>query len=206
MTEKENAIKSKDSASEPTIDYDKEYTYADYVKFEFEEMVELIRGKIFKMSPAPRTIHQLISGNLFSIFHRFLKNQKCRVFYAPFDVILPIKNKKRDKATTVIQPDICIICTPEIIEDSGCFGVPDFIIEIVAGKQVKKDVQDKFSVYEEAGVSEYWIVFADSRCVEVFVLKNGMYHRINTFADDDAISVFTLPGLSISMDEIFDAV
>jgi Uma2 family endonuclease len=206
MSKREHITDKNKIDSEPFIDYTKEYTYADYVKFEFEEMVELIRGKIFKMSPAPRTIHQSISGNLFSIFHTYLKNKKCRVFYAPFDVILPIKNKKRDKATTVVQPDICIICTPEIIEDTGCFGVPDFIIEIVAGRQVKKDVQDKFSVYEEAGVGEYWIVFADSRCVEVFVLKNGRYKRINTFADDDTIFVHTLPELSISMNDIFDEV
>jgi len=191
---------------EPTIDYNKIYTYADYLKFEIEEMVEIIRGKIFKMSPAPRTNHQAITRNIVSIIHHTLRGKICEIYNAPIDVVLPIQNKKRSKSTTVVQPDICVICDPKIIEDNAIIGTPDFIIEIVAGKNVKKDTQIKYSVYEEAGVKEYWIVFADIRCVEVFLLEDGKFQRLNTFSEDDVIPIKTLPGLEISIDDIFEGV
>ena len=191
---------------EPTLDFNKVYTYGDYLKLEIDEMVEVIRGKLLKMSPAPRTKHQLINGNIFYRLRQKLEGQKCSVFNAPIDVVLPIANKKRIKSTTVVQPDICVICDPKIIEETAVFGVPDFVIEIVAGKDVKRDTQYKYSVYEEAGVGEYWIVFGEMRFVEVYILENGKYQRLNAFSEDDIIPVKTLPGLSISIDDIFEGV
>ncbi|MBC7885646.1 MAG: Uma2 family endonuclease [Saprospiraceae bacterium] len=195
-----------DEIAEPVIDYNKVYTYGDYLKLEIDEMVEIIRGKIFRMSPAPRVKHQSISMNISNIIFNVLKGKTCKVFNAPVDVVLPVANKKRNKSTTVIQPDICVICDPKIIEDTAVFGVPDFVIEIVAGKDVKRDTQYKYSVYEEAGVGEYWIVFGEMRFVEVYILENGKYQRLNAFSEDDIIPVKTLPGLSISMDDIFEGV
>jgi Uma2 family endonuclease len=193
-------------AKEPIMNYDKLYTYGDYLKFEFEEMVEIIRGKLFRMSPAPRVKHQLISGNLFARLHQTLRGKGCSVYSAPIDVVLPIANKKRNKSTTVVQPDICVICDPKIIEETAVFGVPDFVIEIIAGKDVKRDTKDKYSVYEEAGVGEYWIVFGEMRFVEVYILEEGKYQRLNAFSEDDVIPVKTLPGLSISIEDIFEGV
>ncbi|MFZ1749775.1 MAG: Uma2 family endonuclease [Saprospiraceae bacterium] len=190
--------------SEPIVEYNKVYTYGDYLKFEIDEMVEIIRGQIFKMSPAPRTNHQMINGNIYFRFRQKLLNYPCKIFNAPIDVVLPIENKKKNKSTTVVQPDICVICDPKIIQEKAVFGTPDFIIEIVAGKQVKKDTQIKYSVYEEAGVGEYWIVFADMRFVEVFILENGKFQRLNTFSEDDVIPVKTLSGIEISIDDIFE--
>lgn len=189
---------------DPAEDFGIEYTYADYLKFEFEEMVELIRGKIFRMSPAPKTIHQKVSGNLLGIFWQYLKQRECQVFHAPFDVILPVANKKREKATTVVQPDIVVICKPEIIEEGGCFGVPDLIIEILSPHTSKKDLQLKYDVYEEAGVPEYWIVMAELQLVEVFVLEYGKYQRITTYVKEDLIIPRSLPGLTIHLDEVFE--
>ena len=191
---------------EPFIDYDRVYTYADYLKLEIDEMVEIIRGKIFRMCAAPRTKHQIINGNIYYRLRQQLEGQKCKIFNAPIDVVLPIANKKRTKSTNVVQPDICVICDPKIIEETAVFGVPDFVIEIVAGKDIKRDTQYKYSIYEEAGVGEYWIVFADIRLVEVFILENGKYQRLNAFSEDDIIPVKTLPGLSISIDDIFEGV
>ena len=191
---------------EPVIDYNKVYTYADYLKLEIDEMVEIIRGKLLRMSPAPRTKHQGISSNIHFRLRALVENKRCKVYHAPIDVILPIANKKRTKSTNVVQPDICVICDPKIIEETAVFGVPDFVIEIVAGKDIKRDTQYKYSIYEEAGVGEYWIVFADIRLVEVFILENGKYQRLNAFSEDDIIPVKTLPGLSISIDDIFEGV
>ncbi|MBK9257072.1 MAG: Uma2 family endonuclease [Saprospiraceae bacterium] len=195
-----------DESNEPVIDYNKVYTYGDYLKLEIDDMVEIIRGKIFRMCAAPRTKHQGISINIASIIHHELKGKNCKVFNAPIDVVLPLEDKKRTKSTTVVQPDICVICDPKIIEETAVFGVPDFVIEIVAGKDVKRDAQYKYSVYEEAGVGEYWIVFGEMRFVEVFILENGKFQRLNAFSEDDIIPVKTLPGLSISIDDIFEGV
>jgi Uma2 family endonuclease len=195
-----------DEVKEPVIDYNRVYTYGDYLKLEIDEMVEIIRGKLFRMSPAPRIKHQCISMNLGTIIYNTIKGNSCKVFHAPTDIVLPIANKKRTKSTTIVQPDICVICNPKIIEETAVFGVPDFVIEIVAGKDVKRDTQYKYSVYEEAGVGEYWIVFGEMRFVEVFILENGKYQRLNAFSEDDVIPVKTLPGLSISIDDIFEGV
>lgn len=195
-----------EEAKEPVINYDRSYTYADYLKLEIDEMVEIIRGKIFRMCAAPSTKHQGISLNIASLIHNELKGKNCKVFNAPIDVVLPIANKKRTKSTNVVQPDICVICDPKIIEETAVFGVPDFVIEIVAGKEIKRDTQYKYSIYEEAGVGEYWIIFAEIRLVEVFILENEKYQRLNAFSEDDVVPVKTLPGLSISIDDIFEGV
>jgi Uma2 family endonuclease len=190
--------------NEPEAMYGQTYTYADYVNFKFEEMVELIKGKIFKMSPAPRTSHQKISMGLSTIIFNFLKNKQCQVFHAPFDVILPIGNKKNDKATTVVQPDIVVICDPEIIKEAGCFGVPNLLIEILSPSTAKKDLQDKYNVYEEAGVDEYWIVYPEIHYIEVFILENNKYKPKVSYFKDDILKTAILPGLEIKIEDIFN--
>ena len=191
-----------DLVSEPSVPYG-EYTYADYLQFDFDEMVEIIRGRIFKMSPAPKTIHQQISGRLYTLISNFLWHQTYQVFHAPFDVILPIKDKKRERSTTVVQPDITVICNAALIEENGCFGVPDWIVEILSPHTSKKDLQLKFDVYEEAGVGEYWIVMPEQQLVETFQMENGSYKRINTFVKEDIVFSNTLKRLSIDLSEIF---
>ncbi|MES2795186.1 MAG: Uma2 family endonuclease [Bacteroidota bacterium] len=189
--------------NEPTVEYHHEYTYADYLKFQFEEMVEIIRGKIYKMSPAPKSKHQALSRNLEINIGYYLKDKKCQIFDAPFDVILPIADKKRKKATTVVQPDLCIICNPTLIEENGCFGVPNWIIEILSQSTAKKDLDDKYKVYEEAGVSEYWIVSPEYETIEIYLLENGKYAKKHIFDKTDMVSPFTLPELTINLNEVF---
>ena len=203
---KTSGLIQKNEAGEPVFDYMRSYTYGDYLKFDIDEMVEIIRGKIFRMSPAPRVKHQLISLRLILQIGKQLENKSCQLVHAPVDVVLPIENKKKNKSTTVVQPDICVICDPKIIEEKAIFGVPDFVIEIVAGKDVKKDTQIKFDLYEEAGVGEYWIVLADVKLIEVFLLENGKYQRLNAFSEDDIIPVKTIPGLKIKIEDIFEGV
>lgn len=191
-------------AKEPAVPYGHEFTYADYLKFEFEEMVELIRGKIHKMSPAPRTSHQQISKNLEYEIESFLRKKKCVMHHAPIDVVLPIANKKRSKATTVVQPDICVICDPHIIEEKAIFGVPNWIIEILSPNTAPKDRGVKYDVYEEAGVGEYWIVSPEYETVEVFLLENGKYTKKHVLDKNAKIKPFTLPELEIDLKEVFN--
>lgn len=192
-----------EEVKEPAVGYDERYTYADYLKFEFEYMVELIRGKIFKMTPAPSMRHQEISANLHSLMWFFLKGKNCKVFAAPTDIVLPIENKKRNKSQTVVQPDICILCDTSIIEEQAAFGPPTLVVEILSSHTKKKDLQLKYDIYEEAGVQEYWIVLPNEEMVEQFILVNGKYGRIGTFTIEDEISAQVLPGLKVQLSEIF---
>lgn len=196
--------KNIDEVNEPSVSYDKEYTYADYLTWGYDEMVELIKGKIYKMSPAPSSTHQIVCGNLYILLGPYLKGKKCKVFIAPYDIILPIAYKKREKATTVVQPDICVVCDPTLIEERGCFGVPDWVIEILSPSTSKKDINNKYEVYEEAGVKEYWVVMPKEQLVEIFVLTNGKYQRKGTYVFEDEISSTILPELIIPLPEIFE--
>ena len=75
------------------LDINKVYTYADYYKWKFDERVELIKGRIFKMSPAPTSAHQVVSRELSGLLWLFLKGKQCQVFSAPFDVRIPKRSK-----------------------------------------------------------------------------------------------------------------
>lgn len=181
------------------------YTYADYLNWKFEEQVELIRGKIFKMSPAPAPRHQQISIKISSRIFNFLERKKCKVFAAPFDVRLPVKNKKKDnEITTVVQPDICVICDESKIDARGCLGAPDLLVEILSTGNTEKEVKLKFELYEEAGVKEYWIVYPAEENIAVFILnEKGKYDGAKIYAGKDRIKSIAVPGLLIKLNDIF---
>lgn len=183
------------------------YTYADYLKWSWDEMTELIRGKIYKMSPAPGSKHQLVSGNLFGLIWSFLREKKCRVFDAPFDVRLPINSRKKsdDQIQTVVQPDICVICDRSKIDERGCLGAPDWIIEILSPYTSSKDLNEKFEIYEEAGVNEYWVVHPQEQTVLVYTINGeGKYQGIlKPYTRKDKLSPVSLPGLTIDLSEVF---
>lgn len=181
------------------------YTYADYLQWKFEEQVELIRGKIFKMSPAPAPRHQQISISLSSEIYNFLKKKSCKVFTAPFDVRLPVKNKKKDnEITSVVQPDICVICDETKIDGRGCLGAPDLIIEILSPGNTEKEVKLKFELYEEAQVREYWVAYPSEENVAVFVLnENNKYEGAKIYAGRDQIKCIAIQGLIIKLEDIF---
>jgi Uma2 family endonuclease len=196
----------KDQANEPFDVYHIGYTYADYLKFSFDEMVEIIRGKLVKMSPGPSSVHQQISMALSTEIFNFLRNKECKTFTAPFDVVLPVEGKSFEASDRVVQPDICVICDPSKIREQGCFGAPDWIIEILSPHTAKKDLQDKFSLYEESGVGEYWIVEPRNQTVEVFVLVKNNYQRVQTYVHEDVVSSSTLKGLNVSLGQVFVAI
>ena len=181
------------------------YTYSDYLKWKFEEQVELIRGKIFKMSPAPAPRHQQISISLASEIYNFLKKKSCKVFTAPFDVRLPVRNKKKDnEITTVVQPDICVICDETKIDSRGCLGAPDLLIEILSPGNTEKEVKLKFELYEEAGVKEYWIVYTAEENIAVFILnENGKYDGAKIYAGNHRIKSIAVKELIIQPADIF---
>jgi Uma2 family endonuclease len=179
------------------------YTYADYLKWDFEERLELFRGKIFPLS-APNRKHQEATGNLFAKIHNFLWNQKCKVFVAPFDVRLPVKNKKKDnEITTVVQPDICAVRDESKLDERGCCGAPDLVIEVLSPGSSKKELRMKHDIYEEAGVKEYWVVYPVEESVAVFFLNNGKFSDAKLYASGETIKCAAIEGLSINLNDIF---
>lgn len=182
------------------------YTYADYLLWRLEERIELIRGKIFKMSPAPSVRHQEVSMNLTTILAPHFKKAPCKLFSAPFDVRLPKKNvKKGGKTHTVVQPDLCVICDLSKLDERGCEGAPDLVIEILSPGNSRKEMKEKFEVYEESGVKEYWIVNPTEKMVQVFLLdeEKGKYFGIQPFVEDDMMPSHVFPDLKVDLMEVF---
>ena len=146
---------------ELSLDLNKQYTYADYLSWLDDKARELINGFIKTMSPAPRIGHAKVVKNIYRHFDSILTKNKgrCEVFFAPFDVRFPKNGETaHDKIDTVVQPDICVICDLSKLDDRGCCGAPEMIVEVLSPSTAKKDMTEKFNLYEEHGVKEYWIV------------------------------------------------
>lgn len=191
------------------LDLDKKYTYADYLTWEFDEIVELIRGKVFRMSPALNLSHQEVSSNLHGLIWQYLQGNPCKAFTAPFDVRLPLPPhvQKNNKIDTVVQPDICIVCDLGKLDTQGCNGAPDWVIEILSPATSKKDLTEKFDIYEHSGVREYWIVHPSDGTVIPYILnENNKYQMIrNTpFAKGEKLQVGIFPDFEMDLGIVFD--
>jgi len=183
------------------LDLTKRYTYADYLTWQFTDRVELIMGKIFNMSPAPSSQHQHITVAISSGIYQFLRNKPCKVFTAPFDVLLPDSSGVKN---TVVQPDITVVCDSSKITKEGCTGAPDLVVEVISKSSVKKDLHEKFGIYEQAGVKEYWIVQPQDRSLIIFTLTEaGQYQPSKPLTKGDIATSQVLPGLKIDLDEVF---
>jgi len=188
---------------EPSADIT--YTYADYLTWKFEERMELFRGKIFKMA-APTATHQIVCGNLHLIIGNYLKGRQCKVFFAPFDIRLPVQNRKKDdEITTVVQPDLCIVCDPNKIEARGVIGAPDFVVEILSPGNSRKEIKLKHELYEEAGVGEYWVVNPVEENIIIYRLnEQGRLEVYKIVTSGDIVALRALPELKIDIQDIFD--
>lgn len=181
------------------------YTYADYLTWKIQERVELLRGKIRQMA-APNRVHQRISVNLQHFFSNALWKSPCQVYSAPFDVRLTRFNKLKNKeVTTVVQPDLCVICDPEKLDARGCIGAPDLVIEILSPGNSQTEMKDKFDLYEEAGVLEYWLVHPGERSVQIFQLnENGRYIGLRPYISGDTVTTPVVPGMEVPLADVFD--
>lgn len=177
------------------------YTYADYLLWKFKERVELFRGKILKMSPAPAFVHQKILRKVNRAFDSFSENCHCEVIFAPFDVRFPDES---GTIKTVLQPDLCVICDAEKIDDRGCVGAPDLIVEILSPGNSKKEMGSKYKIYEESGVREYWVVNPAERHILIFVSENGVFRGIAPVVEGDTAHSVIFPGLGLDTAELYD--
>jgi Uma2 family endonuclease len=200
------------------LDLSKAYTYADYLRWRFQDRVELIQGKVFKMSPAPSERHQRISSFLHGEIWAFLKGKQCQVRHAPYDVrlVIPVKtdisaNRRKtaralsdQEIETVVQPDLCVICDPDKIDKRGCNGAPDLVIEILSEGNNHVDLDEKFNIYQSAGVSEYWIAYPYEQALAVYILnEDGIYQAGKPLVPGDTLHSIILKGIPIDLADVF---
>lgn len=197
------STKKPDTVEEPDLDY-QGYSYADYLTWPMDEVVELIEGKIFKKAAAaPRRIHQRISIKLAAKLYYFLEKKPCHVYDAPFDVRFPTSSKDDKKIHDVVQPDICVICDPEKLDDRGCLGAPDLIVEILSPSNSKTELKHKFQLYEANGVREYWIIHAETQDLLIYSLANGKYVPSLLFTSGDVVESKVIEGFELGLEEFF---
>ncbi len=145
LKESEPSVVQEPSVAYNSIfDYNKHYTYADYLTWIDDKMRELIGG-IVRLMSAPTSRHASISGEIYYEMYNYVKKQKgnCKVFHAPFDVRLPKKPEdiQDDKIDTVVQPDVCVICDPSKIDERGCIGAPDMVVEVLSSSSENTERQ-----------------------------------------------------------------
>lgn len=182
----------------------KKFSYADYLTWPGDERWEIIDG-IPYMQATPSRIHQEISGELFLQIGNYLKNKSCKVYNAPFCVRLDIQEDDND-IKNVVEPDITIVCDKSKLDDKGCVGAPDMIIEIISPSSTRNDKIIKFNKYEEAGVKEYWIAEPDQKFISVFVLQeNQRYGRPEIYTEDNRITPSIFQDLIIELNTVFSS-
>jgi Uma2 family endonuclease len=192
---------------ELSLDLKKRYTYADYLTWMDGQTRELIDGFIKIMSPAPRLRHAEVSQNINWQLETIVRKNKgrCKVFAAPFDVRFPRQGETAyDKIDTVVQPDICVVCDLSKLDFRGCCGAPDMIVEILSPSTNKKDVTEKFNLYEASSVKEYWIVYPGDKVIHVFLLQeDGRYGEANVYEWEGKVPVHIFNGHLIDLEDIF---
>ncbi len=189
------------------LDFSKTYTYADYLTWQFSERVELMKGYIVKMSPAPNRKHQEISWRIALSIGNFLNTQSCKAFTAPFDVRLPLPphRMKGDKIDTVVQPDICVICDLSKLDEQGCNGAPELVIEILSPGNNKREIKEKYQLYESAGVLEYWIVDPMWAQILKYNLNElGKFQTGRPFVEGDILTSQVLSGFELDITALFE--
>ncbi len=178
-------------------------TYSDYLAFPEDERREIIGGVVYAMGPAPSNRHQKIIWELVRQIAGFLADKPCEGRTAPFDVRFPEGVEENDKIVDVVQPDISIICDLSKLDERGCLGAPDFIVEIVSISSITKDFIVKTRLYEQNGVREYWIFDPFSDSVTVNILGDDLKFTTSIHRRKGKLEVSVLRGLEIDLCAVF---
>lgn len=180
------------------------FTYRHYLTWPDEERWELIDGIAWAMSPAPLTVHQELLTRLFGRLSACLSGKPCRLFVAPFDVLLPSSGEADEEVDTVVQPDLLVYCDAAKITRRGGRGAPDFIIEILSPRSAKKDFGEKFELYEKRGVREYWIVDPAAKAIHAWALgPDGSYGEERIVEEAESLGSVALAGFEVDAGGLF---
>jgi len=191
---------------QPKPNENERYSYADYMTWNDDMRWELIDGHAVCMSPSPGRQHQKISKLLGRQIDLYLSDKSCEMYYAPFDVrfLDTHDNVADDYVDTVVQPDIVIVCDSGKLDDRGCNGSPDLIVEILSPSTARIDMTVKFELYQRFGVKEYWIVHPNDQTILVFkLLESGLYGVPDRYCAEDTIPVLLLGELEVDLKRVF---
>lgn len=178
------------------LSQERTYTIEDINNLPEGVRAELIDGKIYYQA-SPGKAHQDISGELYFIIKDYIKSNKgkCQIYSAPFDIFLD------NEAAECFIPDISVICNPDIIKERGCYGPPDWIIEIVSPSTASRDYITKSYKYQTAGVREYWIVNPRTQSITVNYFESENFAPQNyTFKDKIKVNIYD--DLTIKFDNL----
>jgi Uma2 family endonuclease len=173
------------------------HTYADYLGWPDTMRFELIDGVAYAMGPAPARVHQELLGAMFAQVYAALEARPCRPYVAPFDVRLPKAGEPDKDVDSVVQPDLVVVCDQAKLDDRGCRGAPDWIVEILSPRSAGHDQIVKLALYERAGVREYWLVHPTDRLVTIYRLENGVFARPSVHEMQGVLAVGVLPDVNI---------
>ena len=183
---------------------DRTYTYEDYLTWPEDQRWEIIDGVAYAMT-APNRLHQDISRNLMVEFGNYLRGKQCKVYAAPFDVRLPHKEETENNSSSIVKPDITVVCDPNKLDPRGCKGSPDLIIEILSPATASYDVVKKRRLYEQNGIIEYWIVDPLHQIITRLYMNEALtkYRESEYFGREDMISPIILSELTINLSDVF---
>jgi Uma2 family endonuclease len=132
--------------------------------------------------------------------YTFSKGKTCEVYPAPFGVRLFPREDNSDN--TFFEPDITVVCDPSKLDDQGCKGAPDMVVEILSPSTARHDFLYKFNAYRRAGVREYWIVNPDEKILQVYILDGDDY-KVFGYGADATVPVTVLPDCRIDLAAVF---
>lgn len=181
----------------------RQYTFADVLAWDEKERAELIDGEVFLMAPL-RRVHQEVLTELTRQLANFMEGKKCRVYPAPFAVRLFAQEGDAPKdVDTMVEPDISVVCDLSKLDDYGCKGAPDLVVEILSPSSLRHDRLVKLNLYQQAGVREYWIVDPKNQSVQVFLLDGGLLRIREEYGPKDIAKVNVLDGCFIELSRVF---
>ena len=182
----------------------KTYTFADCLSWEERDRAEVIDGEVFLMAP-PSRVHQEITFELGRQLGNFLEGKPCKVYLAPFAVrLFEEERNPPEEVDTVVEPDLSVVCDPSKLDDIGCQGAPDLIMEILSPSNFRHDLLVKLDLYQRAGVREYWIADPENRTVRVLVLDGeGRFQHREVYSRGEIARVNVLEGCFIDLGKVF---
>lgn len=169
----------------PALSQEKFYTIDDIYSLPEGSRAELIDGQIYYMAPPTRNHQEILSFLHAAIYNHITQNKGgCKVYPAPFAVFLFADDSK------YLEPDISIVCDKNKLNDHGCSGAPDWIIEIVSPGSRRMDYYTKLSLYCSANVREYWIVDPMKQAILVYDMEHDSAPAIYSFADNIKVNIY----------------
>lgn len=180
------------------------YSFADFLAWEDDNRIEIIDGSAIMMAP-PFRIHQKISMELSRQLANYLEGKKCEVYPAPF-AVRPFENVNDapEYVDTVVEPDISVVCDKSKLDNYGCKGAPDMVVEILSPSSLRHDRLVKLFLYQRAGVREYWIVDPKNESVQVFLSDGkGFLRTHEEYGRKDIARVNVLDGCFIDLNKVF---